>query len=168
MRDANLYGANLRGANLSDANLRDANLYGANLRGANLRGANLRGANLSDANLRDANLRDANLYGADLRDAHGLYSAFAPHMSSRCDSLTGYISLDDYQLILMLEAGCWSGTPEEFRDRLADEKSDSEAVQYLAAAAYIEACFNDDMANGRWEYLKTWDEDHKKAEEPQS
>jgi len=116
------------------------------------------------ATLSGANLSGANLSGATLLNTRAIYSAFTLHMSSRTDSLTGYITLINGEIVLMLEAGCWSGTPEEFRQRIADKKSEAEGVQYLAATAFIETCFNDDMAAGRWEYLKTWDEDHKKVE----
>ena len=70
----------------------------------------------------------------------------------------------------------------EFRQRIADTyqidesrqhqvdamKDHSHYTQYLAATAFIETCFNDDIANKRWDYLLTWEEDHKKVEETQS
>ena len=147
-------------AYLSRVDLHRTNLSGSDLSGADLIGANLIGSDLSGANLIGADLIGSDLSGANLINTCALYTAFAPHMSSRCDSLTGELELTDGKITLLLRAGCWSGTPDEFRQRIADEKPNNGA-QYLAAATYIEACFNDDMMNRKWDYLLTWDEDHK-------
>ena len=154
LRGANLRGANLRGADLRGANLRGADLYGADLRGANLRGADLRGANLRSANLRGADLRRANLYGANLGSAD-LYGAdlrgadlgsrkligsrpflqIGP-IGSRCDYLQAFIT----DGALMIRAGCFFDTRDQFAFAVQATHGDNEhAQEYMAALALIDA-----------------------------
>jgi hypothetical protein len=167
---ANLYGANLEDANLEDANLEDANLYGANLYGANLEDANLEDANLEDANLEDANLRsanlrsanlyganleDANLYGANLDGANGIYSAYAPNLSSRGAALTGGVVIKIGKVELRFWAGCKECiTAERLLEYVQETHEDNiHAKQYRAAIQFIQACFDADMEAGKWDYL---------------
>ena len=185
---ANLYGANLYGANLTDTNLTDTNLYGANLYGANLYGANLTGANLTranltranltradlaradlaranltDTNLTDTNLTDTNLTGANLTRANltracGLYSVFAPHLSSRRASLFGGLGIEGGVVQLRFWAGCKMYiTAETLRKHVAKTHGDNNyARQYEAAIRFIETCFEIDMAAHKWDYLLNW------------
>jgi len=168
LEGANLYGVNLRGANLYDANLyganlERANLYGANLRGANLYGANLeranlRGANLEGANLRGANLERANLRGANLLNAIGIYSAYAPNLSSRGAALSGGIVLHNGKIELRFWAGCKEEiTAAQLLEYVKETHGDNiHAQQYRAAIKFIQACFKADMTAGKWDYLLTW------------
>jgi hypothetical protein len=123
LRGADLRGANLRGADLSEADLRWADLSGANLSGADLseadlRGADLSGANLSRADLHKADLHGADLSGADLSGAIWIISIYIPDMSSRGD----YLYAVRHNTGWMFKAGCFWGTAEEFRSRIADRK----------------------------------------------
>ncbi len=146
---ADLYGANLYGADLDGANLRGADLYGANLGGANLGGADLYGANLGgadlgDANLYGANLRGANLYGANLRgaDLGGKKLAGARPfiqigpIGSRSDYLQAFVT----DRGLMIRAGCFFDTRDQFELRIVETHGDNEhAQEYRAALALIDA-----------------------------
>jgi hypothetical protein len=148
LRGANLYGANLRGANLRGANLYGANLGGADLYGADLYGANLRGANLRGANLRGANLYGADLYGADLRGAD-LYGAnlggkklagarpfiqIGP-IGSRSDYLLAFITDKG----VMIRAGCFFNTRDQFELQLTETHGDNQyAQEYRAALVLID------------------------------
>lgn len=105
------------------ANLRSAHLQRANLQGANLRGANLQGADLQGANLR----------GADLRGAHGIASIYVPRMSSRGD----YLYAIQHEHTLMIKAGCWWGTVDEFEARVKEGRG--EGYPYLLASAFLRA-----------------------------
>ena len=123
LRDANLGGADLGCADLGCADLRDADLGGADLGGANLRDANLGGANLRDANLGCANLRDANLGGADLwgadlggadlGGASGVVSAGPIGSEGRIAVAVAHPEC------IMVHAGCWWGSVDELRARIA-------------------------------------------------
>ena len=144
LRGANLYGANLGGADLGGANLGGADLYGANLGGANLRGANLRGADLRGADLYGANLRGANLGGADLRgaDLGGKKLAGARPfiqigpIGSRSDYLQAFVT----DRGLMIRAGCFFDTRDQFELRIVETHGDNEhAQEYRAALALIDA-----------------------------
>jgi hypothetical protein len=97
------------------------------------------------------------LYEADLRGANDLrnariYTGFAPGMSSRHDSLDGGID-DDFQLVIY--AGCFTGTPEQFRARVREEKSERDARRYLACLSFIESCYQADAEDGVWAQMKT-------------
>ena len=133
---ANLRGANLRGADLSYANLSHANLYDANLRGAGLSYASLYDANLSHANLSGANLYGADLYGADLRGANmrGADLRGASLRGASLDETTGLVwarsgpcGIGPRDILgwwstaegLVIEAGCFRGSPAALRARVA-------------------------------------------------
>ena len=124
-------------------NLYGANLYGADLYGANLYGADLRSANLYGANLRSADLRSADLRSADLGNAGKLtgdrpYFAVGP-IGSRQDVLAAFLT----EKGVYLRAGCFFGTVEQFREKLADEHGDNvHAVEYRAALVLVEAHYN--------------------------
>ena len=113
---ANLYDANLRGANLSYANLSYANLSYANLSGANLYGANLSYANLYGADLRGADLRGASLRGASLDETTGLVWARSGPCGIGPRDILGWWSTAEG---LMIEAGCFRGSPAALRARVA-------------------------------------------------
>ena len=155
LRGADLYGADLYGADLRGANLRGANLYGADLYGADLGGADLYGANLYGADLRGADLRGADLYGADLRGAD-LYGANlrgadlgegkkligdrpffqCGPIGSRSDCLMSFITEQG----IIIKAGCFTGTLDEFCAAVAETHSDSKhAKEYEMAMLMIEA-----------------------------
>ncbi len=159
---ANLVGANLAGADLAGADLAgaylaraylggDANLAGANLAGADLAGANLAGAYLGgDANLAGANLARANLAGAYLADANLAGANLGgdakligerPVMvigpiGSRGDYFAAYITDKG----MMLQAGCFFGTRNEFMVKLDAEHGDNvHGAEYRAALELIDA-----------------------------
>ena len=136
---ANLYGANLYGANLSGANLRGADLRGADLRGADLRGADLGGADLGGADLRGADLGSADLRGADLGGKKLIgerpFFTVGP-IGSRSDYLQAFLTDGG----LMIGAGCFFDTREQFELALAAEHGDNDHGQeYRAALVLIDA-----------------------------
>jgi hypothetical protein len=102
---------------------------GANLRGANLRGANLTGANLSGADLRGAKLGDKTLVG------ERPVLIIGP-IGSRCDYLTVYLT----DAGVMLCAGCFFGTIDEFAIKLIDTHGTNDhRREYEAALVFIAA-----------------------------
>ena len=103
---ADLRGASLRGANLSYAGLSGANLYGANLYGANLYGADLRGADLRGASLRGANLDET----AGIAWARSGPCGIGPR------EILGWWTPAEG---LVIEAGCFRGSPAEMRAQVA-------------------------------------------------
>ena len=118
LRDADLRGADLGGADLGGADLRDADLRGAYLGGAYLRGADLRGAYLGSAYLGGADLRSAYLDGAKLTDELKLVGerpilVIGP-IGSRSDVFSGFVTDKG----LRVRAGCFFGTPNEFKAAL--------------------------------------------------
>ena len=136
---ANLRGANLRGADLYGADLGGANLYGADLGGANLRGADLRGADLGGANLGGADLYGANLRGANL----GGKKLSGPRpfiqvgpIGSRQDYLLAFVT----DAGVMIRAGCFFDTRDQFEAAVRSEHGGNEhAQEYLAALVLIDA-----------------------------
>ncbi len=139
LRGAYLSGAYLSGADLSGADLRGADLSGADLRGADLRGADLRRAYLSGADLRGADLRDAYLRGAKMGDT-ALIGArpilqIGP-IGSRSDYLVSHIT----EAGVMICAGCFFGTLDDFRAAVSDTHGDTvHGREYAAAIAMIDA-----------------------------
>ena len=130
---ANLDGANLDGANLDGANLDGAYLAGANLAGANLAGANLDGAYLAGANLDGANLAGAYLAGARLIGERPVFQ-IGP-IGSRCSYFVAYLT----DAGVKVRAGCFTGTLDEFRDKLSRTHGDNNhAEEYRAALTLIE------------------------------
>ena len=116
---ADLYGADLYGADL----------YGADLRGANLRGANLRGADLGGADLGGANLGGKKLAGARP------FIQIGP-IGSRSDYLQAFVT----DRGLMIRAGCFFDTRDQFELRIVETHGDNEhAQEYRAALALIDA-----------------------------
>ena len=138
LRDADLGGANLRDAILRGADLRDADLGGANLRGAILGGADLGGANLGGVILGGADLGGADLGGANLRGA--ILRGNRPIMQigpigSRGDYLLSYLT--DKGVIL--KAGCFSGTIDQFREKSKNTHNGNlHADEYESALMLIE------------------------------
>jgi len=113
---ANLSYANLSYANLSYANLSYANLSYAHLRDAILSDADLRHADLSDADLSDAILRDANLSDADLSETTGIVWARSGPCGHGPREILGWWTPAEG---LVIEAGCFRGSPAEMRTRVA-------------------------------------------------
>ena len=130
---ADLRGADLRGANLGGADLGGANLRGANLRGANLYGADLYGADLYGADLRGANLYGANLGGKKLAGARP-FIQIGP-IGSRSDYLLAFITDKG----VMIRAGCFFNTRDQFKLQLTETHGDNQyAQEYRAALVLID------------------------------
>ena len=141
---ANLGGADLIGAYLTGAYLAGANLGGAYLTGAYLAGANLGGADLTGAYLTGADLTGAYLGGADLTGAY--LTGRTPvgtrpilqigPIGSRSDYLQAFLTNDG----VMVRAGCFFGTLDEFRFAVEKTHGDSNhGREYEAAMLMIEA-----------------------------
>ena len=113
---ANLSGAFLGGAFLGYANLRYADLSGANLRYADLSGADLRYADLSYADLSYADLSGADLSGAFLDATRGLVWARSGPCGIGPRDILGWWSTAEG---LVIEAGCFRGSPAALRARVA-------------------------------------------------
>ena len=115
-------------------------------------------ADLARANLTDTNLYGANLTRANLDGACGLYSVFAPHLSSRRASLFGGLGIEGGVVQLRFWAGCKMYiTAETLRKHVAKTHGDNNyARQYEAAIRFIETCFEIDMAAHKWDYLLNW------------
>ena len=111
-----LRGAILRGADLSYANLRGADLSYANLSHANLNHASLTDANLYGADLRGADLRGASLRGASLDETTGLVWARSGPCGIGPRDILGWWSTAEG---LVIEAGCFRGSPAALRARVA-------------------------------------------------
>ena len=146
LRCANLCGADLRCANLDGANLRCANLDGADLRCANLYGANLDGADLRCANLDGADLRCANLCGANLDGAKlndkKLWQV-RPVLQLGCcgsrDRSTTIIFYAD-KSEPMVYCGCFSGTIEQFEEKIHKKHSGTfHEYEYMAMVDHIKS-----------------------------
>ena len=123
------------GADLSGADLSDANLSGANLSGAYLRGAYLRGADLSGAYLTYADLSGADLSGGQKLVGDRPVFIVGP-IGSRCDYLTAFITDKG----VYLQAGCFSGSVDEFTAKLQREHGDNEHGQEYRAALVLIGC----------------------------
>ena len=122
LSEAELSGANLSGADLSGADMCEANMFGAKLSGANLFGANLSGANLSGADMFGADLREADLSRANLCEAKNIF------IFNKTGGRTCYAVV--HKNGLMIHAGCFWGTIEEFE--LADKgETYKNQIEYL-------------------------------------
>ena len=110
--------------------------------GDNLAGANLAGAYLAGANLRGAYLAGANLTRAKVSPDHALIGT-RPLMhigpiGSRADMLYAYRTDKG----LMLRAGCFFGTADEFAEAVRKTHGDStHAADYMAALAFVRDWF---------------------------
>ena len=140
----NLGEANLRGANLREANLREADLRGADLYVADLYGANLREADLGEADLYGADLRGADLYGANLRGANlgekGRLIGERPFFTlGPIGSRDDYVQAWGTDKGLMIRAGCFFGSRNEFITALNNAHGDSvHRQEYRAALVLID------------------------------
>jgi len=142
---ANLSYANLSYADLSDADLRDAILRyadlsyailsDADLRYAILSYADLRHADLSDADLSDAILRDANLSYADLSGTTGIVWARSGPCGHGPREILGWWTPAEG---LVVEAGCFRGSPAEMRAQVAAGGWDWPAADHERLAASVE------------------------------
>jgi len=106
-----------------------------------------RGVDLSGVDLYRANLWAAKT----LVGTRGVYSAYAIGMSSRNDTLCGGV---DDEFNLKIQAGCFSGTPDEFRAAVATTHGvdSSYAQRYMFALQFIEQCFALDA--DKWAEMK--------------
>ena len=110
---ADLYGADLRSADLYDADLYDADLRGADLGGANLGGANLGGKKLAGARP---------------------FIQIGP-IGSRSDYLLAFITDKG----VMIRAGCFFNTRDQFELQLTETHGDNQyAQEYRAALVLID------------------------------
>ena len=141
--------SNLSGSNLSYSDLSGSNLSGSDLSYSDLRGSNLSGSDLSYSDLSGSDLSGSNLRGSDLSYSD-LSGAIVRHqkligarpffhigpIGSRCAQFVSYIT----EAGLLLNAGCFWGTVDEFRAKLADEHGDNDhAKEYEMALLMIEA-----------------------------
>ena len=117
------------------ADLKHADLEGADLAGATLRGADLRAANLRDADLRGATLRYANLRGANLDEARGLVWARSGPCGIGPRQILGWWNAEEG---LVVEAGCFRGTPTSMRQQVADGGWDWPSADHDRLAASVE------------------------------
>jgi uncharacterized protein YjbI with pentapeptide repeats len=100
--------------------------------GANLAGANLAGADLARAYLARANLSGAYLSGKKLIGERPIFM-IGP-IGSRCAYFTSYIT----NAGIMLRAGCFFGSLEEFRVKLIKEHGENRhRREYEAALTLI-------------------------------
>ena len=100
--------------------------------GVSLDGANLVGARLVGANLDGASLDGASLYGVRLTGKRPIFM-IGP-IGSRCAYFTSY----NTEKGIMLRAGCFFGTVDEFTEKLSKEHQDNDhAKEYLAALELI-------------------------------
>lgn len=107
----------------------DADLRGAYLSRADLRDADLRGADLRDAYLRDAKMGDSALIGARPILQIG-------PIGSRSDYLVSHIT----EAGVMICAGCFFGTLDDFRAAVSETHGDAvHGREYAAALVMIEA-----------------------------
>ena len=108
--------------------------------------ADLVAADLGAANLRGANLRWANLRGANLRGAE-LYGARGVAWCGPVGSTNRQIIAVDHGDKVMVQAGCWWGTTDELRTRIApggdhgwtDDTAERWRGEYGAAITYLTA-----------------------------
>ena len=128
LTNANLTNVILTGADLSYSILTDVNLSYSNLKNTNLSFANLTCVDLSYADLRDSNLSDSDFYLTNLYKCKGDFVG-VENIGSRNDT-THYFYKDDRVI-----CGCFSGTMEEFEDRVKDtyEEDDKEYKEYMIA-----------------------------------
>ena len=118
---------------LEKATFAKADLYGADLRGADLRGANLGGADLRGADLGGANLRGANLGGKKLAGDRP-FIQIGP-IGSRSDYLLAFITDKG----VMIRAGCFFNTRDQFELQLTETHGDNQyAQEYRAALVLID------------------------------
>lgn len=120
---------------------------------------NLAGADLAGADLARADLTRAYLTGAIVIGACGLYSAYAPNLSSRGAALSGGVVIENEKIELRFWAGCQRNiTAAALLKCVAETHADNplHAAQYKAAIKFIQACFKADMAAGKWSYLLDW------------
>lgn len=127
--------ADLSGANLSGAFLGGAFLGYANLRYADLSGADLRYADLSYADLSYADLSGADLSGAFLDATRGLVWARSGPCGIGPREILGWWSTTEG---LVVEAGCFRGSPAEMRAQVAAGGWDWPAADHERLAASVE------------------------------
>ena len=117
------------------ANLSRANLSRAYLSGADLSGAYLSGADLSGADLSGADLSGANLHGTKWGDGFKRPIFIGP-IGSRNESLMCQLQHGKW----FLSTGCFSGSLEDFENRIfLDHHDDEHGKQYLAVVSMLKA-----------------------------
>ena len=113
--------------------LEKATFAKADLYGADLRGADLYDADLYDADLRGANLGGANLGGKKLAGARP-FIQIGP-IGSRSDYLLAFITDKG----VMIRAGCFFNTRDQFELQLTETHGDNQyAQEYRAALVLID------------------------------
>ena len=145
LREADLRGADLRGADLSEADLSEADLYMVDLQGADLQSADLRWADLQGAELYEAYIQGTDLYGVKLYGAnlgkHGKLVGLRPFfqcgpIGSRSDYLLSFITDKG----IVIKAGCFTGTLDEFRTAVEKPRGKSDhGNEYAMAMRMVEA-----------------------------
>ena len=125
----------LAGTGGKRAILRYANLSYADLSGADLRYAILSYADLRHADLSDAILRDANLSYADLSGTTGIVWARSGPCGHGPREILGWWTPAEG---LVVEAGCFRGSPAEMRAQVAAGGWDWPAADHERLAASVE------------------------------
>ena len=113
------------------ANLIRADLIGANLIRADLRGADLIGADLYGVNLYGANLRGADLY---------LAKNILPFKANSSGRMFYLVNGDE----IKVQAGCFWGTIQELKDKIAKEHSEETHWDYLMACDWAERLWKEE------------------------
>ena len=136
LRDADLYDADLYDANMSYTSLSYANLSEADLRRADLRRAILDGADMSYADMSYADMSYANMSYTDLSHANMSYAdmSYAFLCGASLDETKGLVwarsgpcGIGPREILgrwsrsegLVIEAGCFRGSPAALRARVA-------------------------------------------------
>ena len=139
---ADLAGADLAEADLSLADLAEANLSRANLSRANLSRANLSRVDLSRVDLSWADLSWANLAGAIVADGYAIIGRRPVLQIGPIGSRLGVLVAFRTDKGLMLRAGCFIGTAEQFTDAVRETHEDgTHAADYMAALDFIRNWF---------------------------
>ena len=100
--------------------------------GADLARANLAGADLARANLAGADLAGADLAGAKLIGERPIF------MIGPIGSRHSYFTSYNTDKGIMLRAGCFFGTVDEFTEKLSEEHQNNDhAKEYLSALELI-------------------------------
>lgn len=159
LQDSNLHSIKANGTQFDSAELQGAVLTHAYLMRADFSGANLAGVDFSFSLLHGAYFGHTTLYGMllplnsqrpNFTNAVGIYSAFAPGLSSRTAALYGSVNEAGQ---LLLHAGCFVGTPQELVARLNEKPPQHQQAhrdRYLAAIQFIETMYQADVQAGIW------------------
>jgi uncharacterized protein YjbI with pentapeptide repeats len=143
LRGSNLSGSDLSGSDLSGSYLRGSNLRGSDLRGSDLRNSDLRGSNLSGSDLRNSDLSDSDLSGSNLRGSYlsgsDLSGSNGVYIFNKQGGRLCYAVVHKNKKSLMIKAGCFWGTLEEFSAEASKLYKDDTAKNYAAQIEYLRA-----------------------------